>query len=150
MNILSNLYPSLKLAASQPPSTKEEVNALLEFSPIPVPSEYLQIIQHGSNLEIGVDLGSRGYWFIRIYGAAVVIEMNKAYEVQKELKHVLAIGDNEGGEMLVLAPQADPPGIYLNSMSCLSDMDEATFIASNLTELLVDGKNLRHVFLTEM
>lgn len=149
MNILSNLYPNLKLAASRPPSTKEEIKALLEFSPIPVPQEYLQLIQQGSEMEIGVDLGCRGYWFIRIYGATTAIEMNKAYKVQK-VKNVLAIGDNEGGEMLVLAPQADPPGIYLNPMSCLSDMDEATFIASNLTELLVDGKNLRHVFLTEM
>ena len=146
MNILSNLYPSLKLAASEVPSTKEEIKALLGFSPIPVPPEYLQLIQQASELEIGVDLGSRGYWFIRIYGAEGVIEMNKAYKVQKNLKQVLAIGDNEGGEMLVLAPHASPPGIYLNPMSCLSDMDEATFIASNLTELLVQGKNLELLF----
>jgi len=150
MNILSNLHPTLKLAASEAPSTKEEIKAFLEFSPIPVPTEYLQLIQHGSDLEIGVDLGSSGYWFIRIYGAADGIEMNKMYEVQKELKHVLAIGDNEGGHMLVLAPHANPPGIYRNPMSCLSDMNEATFIASNLTELLVGGKNLSRVFLTEM
>lgn len=150
MNILSNLHPSLKLAASQAPSTKEEIKALLEFSPIRVPSEYLQLIQQGSALEIGVNLGSKGYWFIRIYGASRAIEMNEIYEVQKEVKNVLAIGDNEGGDMLVVAPQASPPGIYLNPMACLSDMDQATFIASNLTELLVHGKNLRSVFLTEM
>lgn len=146
MNILSNLYPSLKLVASQAPSTKDEIKALVEFSPIPIPPEYLQLIQQGSEMEIGVDLGSDGYWFIRIYGAAGVIEMNEAYEVRKKLKTVLAIGDNEGGDMLLLAPHASPPGIYLNPMSCLRDMNESTFIASNLTDLLVNGKNLRLVF----
>jgi hypothetical protein len=146
MNILSNLHSALKLAASDPPSTKDEIKDLLEFSPIPVPEEYLQLIQQGSEMEIGVDLGSRGYWFIRIYGASGAIEMNKIYEVQKDLTHVLAIGDNEGGDMLIVAPHASPPGIYRNPMACLSDMDSATFIASNLTELLVEGRNLSLVF----
>lgn len=146
MNILSNLHSALKIAASQRPSTKEEIQGLLEFSPISVPPEYLEIIEQGSELEISVNLGSRGYGFIRIYGAAGVIEMNKIYNVQKNLKHVLAIGDNEGGDMLVLAPHASPSGVYLNPMSCLSDMEDATFIASNLTELLVDGRNLDRVF----
>ena len=148
MNILSNLYPSLKLAASQAPSTKEEIKALLEFSPIHVPPEYLQLIQEGSELEIGVDLQGEGYWFIRIYGAANAKEMNQAYRVQEDLRQSLAIGDNEGGHMLVLVPTATPPGIYRIPMSCLSDLDDATFIATDLTELLVNGKNLRRVFLS--
>ena len=148
MNILSHLFPCLKLVSYQAPSTKEEINALVEFSPIEVPSEYLQLIQEGSELEIGVDLQGEGYWFIRIYGASNAKEMNQTYRVQEDLRQSLAIGDNEGGHMLVLVPTATPPGIYRIPMSCLSDLDDATFIANDLTELLVKGKNLRRVFLS--
>ncbi len=147
MSLLSNLHPKLKLATSRPRSSEEEIRALLEFSPIPVPEEYLSLVREGSELEIGVDLGDEGYWFIRIYGAATAIRMNEAYHVQRGLPQALAIGDNEGGEMLLQMPSANPPGIYHIPMSCLSDMEESTYIAANLKELLTQGKNLDLVFL---
>jgi len=146
MSIISHFSSRLKLAASLPPSSNEEIEALLHFSPIDVPTDYLDLIKQGSQMEIGADLGDEGYWFIRIYGAARAIEMNKAYKVQQHLKQALAIGDNEGGDMLLLTSDAKPPGIYRIPMSCISDMDDATYIADNLTELLVQGKNLELLF----
>lgn len=136
----------MKLAASQEPSSEDDIKALVDFSPIPVPRDYLDLVKKGSELEIGVDLREEGYWFIRIYGAAGAIEMNTAYAVQKHLRHALALGDNEGGDMLVLVEDANPPGIYRIPMSCLSDMDEATYIANSLTELLSHGKNVELLF----
>lgn len=136
----------MKIAASDSASTDEEIEELRQFSPIEIPPDFLDLIKHASEIEIGVDLGDDGYWFIRVYGAAGVVEMNKAYNVQKHLHQALAIGDNEGGDMLLLAPHASPPGVYRIPMSCLSDMDDATYIADNLTELLVKGKNLKLLF----
>lgn len=147
MSALSNLHSKLKVEAFQPRSSEDEIQALLDFSPISVPDDYLSLIREGSELEIGVDLADEGYWFIRIYGAATALEMNQAYRVQKGLPNALALGDNEGGEMLVHIPSASPPGIYHIPMSCLSDMDEATHIAADLTELLVHAKNVDLVFL---
>lgn len=147
MSLLSRLHPKLKLAASSHPSSENEIQTLLDFSPIAVPEDYLALIRHGSELEIGVDLGAEGYWFIRIYGAATAIRMNEAYHVQRGLPQALAIGDNEGGEMLLQMPSANPPGIYHIPMSCLSDMEESTYIAASLEELLTQGKNLDLVFL---
>lgn len=71
--------------------------------------------------------------------------MNEGYEVQNHIPESLAIGDNEGCGMVTLLPNASQPGLYLIGMSHI-DMAGATYLARNLTELLVEGKNLAFVF----
>lgn len=133
MNILDNISSVYTIDARKSPS-KEEIKALQEFSTIDVPTEFIEIIQLASDIEINV--GDQMY--IRIWGASGCIEMNKAYEVQRYLPNSIAIGDDEGGGALIYLQGKDGFGIYYNRFADL-DIEEAVKIAPSLTELLVNN-----------
>ncbi|MGH0515223.1 SMI1/KNR4 family protein [Bacillus cereus] len=133
MNILHNISDMYTIDNKEPPS-KEEIKALQHFSVIDVPTEYIEMIQLVSNVEINVN----GQMYIRIWGASDCIEMNEAYKVQNYLLHSLAIGDDEGGGGLIYLQGKDGFGIYYNSFGNL-DMEDAVKIAPSLTELLVNN-----------
>lgn len=130
-----NLSPRFRIDVRNSPSTELELQALREFSKIPLPIDYVEFIEQGSEIEILVD----NRMYIRIWGARVCIEMNKAYGIQNQLGNSLAIGDNEGGSALVLIPSNDgiKAGIYLIGFGCL-DINEGVFIAGSLRDLLIN------------
>ncbi|MBL8856414.1 MAG: SMI1/KNR4 family protein [Planctomycetaceae bacterium] len=130
-----NLSHRFRVDVSNSPSTDLELQELRNFSRIPLPTDYVELIEQGSEIEILVD----NRMYIRIWGARVCIEMNKAYSIQNCLGDSLAIGDNEGGSALVLVPSNDGirAGIYLIDFGCL-DIDEGVFIAGSLSDLLIN------------
>jgi len=120
--------------ARKPPSKTEEVKELKDFSTIVIPTEYIEIIQLASDIELNVS----DQMHLRIWGACGCVEMNEAYEVQKYLPNSLAIGDDEGGGVLIYLQGKDGFGIYYNRLADL-DIEEAVKIAPSLTELLVNN-----------
>lgn len=134
MNILHNISAMYTVDTKEPPSKEKEIKALQHFSVIDVPTEYIEMIQLASNVEINVN----DQMYIRIWGASDCIEMNEAYKVQNYLLHSLAIGDDEGGGALIYLQSKDGFGIYYNSFGNL-DMEDAVKIAPSLTELLVNN-----------
>ncbi|MEI5907331.1 SMI1/KNR4 family protein [Bacillus spongiae] len=134
MNILNNISSVYRIDARQFPSKKEEIKALQELSTIDVPTEYIELIQLGSDIEINVS----NQMYIRIWGASGCIEMNEAYEVQRYLPNSLAIGDDEGGGALIYLHGKEGFGLYHNRFADL-DIEEAVRIAPSLTELLVNN-----------
>ncbi|MBJ8105974.1 MULTISPECIES: SMI1/KNR4 family protein [Bacillus cereus group] len=134
MNRLDNISSVYRIDAKKSPSKEEEIKALQDFSTIDVPTEYIEIIQLASDIEINID----DQIYIRIWGASGCIEMNETYEVQKYLPNSLAIGDDEGGGALIYLQDKDGFGIYYNRFADL-DIEEAVKIAPSLTELLVNN-----------
>jgi len=116
------------------PSKEEEIKALQDFSTIDVPTEFIEIIQLASDIEINVS----DQMYIRIWGASGCIEMNKAYEVQKYLPNSIGIADDEGGGALIYLQDKDGFGVYYTRFADL-DIEEAVKIAPSLTELLVNN-----------
>ncbi|MEH7469533.1 SMI1/KNR4 family protein, partial [Priestia megaterium] len=104
------------------------------FSTIDVPTEFIEIIQLASDIEINVS----DQMYIRIWGASGCIEMNKAYEVQKYLPNSIGIADDEGGGALIYLQDKDGFGVYYTRFADL-DIEEAVKIAPSLTELLVNN-----------
>ena len=134
MNILDNISSMYTIDARKSPSKEEEIKALLDFSTINVPTEFIEIIQLASDIEINVS----DQMYIRIWGASGCIEMNEAYEVQKYLPNSIAIGYDEGGGALIYLQGKDGFGIYYTRFADL-DIEEAVKIAPSLTELLVNN-----------
>jgi hypothetical protein len=145
MNILSHLNPNITVAVSAPASTKKQIQDLLECSPIPIPSDYLEIIRQVGDMELLVNLPNDEQWYLRLWGAATCLEMNETLEVQIYLAEALAIGTDEGGSVLVLVPHASPPGLYRVGMGSMA-LSDAHYLCTTLTELLVHGKNIALVF----
>ena len=96
MKILNSFSSVYRIDASKSPSNEEEIQALQDFSTITIPTEYIEMIQLASDIEVNVS----DQMYIRIWGASGCIEMNEVYEVQKYLPNSLAIGDDEGGGAL--------------------------------------------------
>lgn len=85
-------------------------------------------------MEILVD----GEGYIRIWGAALCLEMNEAHCIQTYLPGALAIGDDEGGGALIYTKGTQGQGLYLARFGNLVSAD-ALFIAPSLREFLYDG-----------
>ncbi len=134
MNRLDNISCVYRIDAKKSHSNEEEIKALQDFSTIDVPTEYIEIIQLASDIEINVN----DQIYIRIWRASGCIEMNETYEVQKYLPNSLAIGDDEGGDALIYLQGKDGFGIYYNRFTDL-DIEEPVKIAPSLTELLVNN-----------
>ena len=134
MNILDNISSMYTIDAKKSPSKEEEIKALQDFSTIDVPTEFIEIIQLASDIEINVS----DQMYIRIWGASGCIEMNKAYEVQKYLPNSIGIADDEGGGALIYLQDKDGFGVYYTRFADL-DIEEAVKIAPSLTELLVNN-----------
>jgi len=134
MNILDNISSVYTIDARKSPSKEEEIKELQDFSTIDVPTDYIEIIQQASDIEFNIN----NQMYIRIWGALGCIEMNEAYEVQKYLPNSLAIGDDEGGGVLIYLQGKDGFGIYYNRFADL-DIEEAVKVAPTLTELLINN-----------
>lgn len=145
MSILSHLHPALTIASKDPACTEQEIRELAVFSPIIVPDDYLNLVREATEVEIKADLGVDGLWFLRIWGPAGCIDMNDAYNIQKEIPESLALGDNEGCGFLILLADEAQPGIYLIRTSYINRKG-AIYLAKNLSDLLVKGENLKLVF----
>lgn len=132
MSMLSELNKIYRVDASNNASDERDIADLIAFSPFEVPSEYLELIQERTEVEINVQ--NQGY--IRIWGAKGCIEMNEAYFIQKYIPYSLAIGDDEGGNAILYAEGQNGFGIYAVGFGDL-DADDMVFIAKSLRDLLI-------------
>lgn len=66
------------------------------------------------------------------------MEMNDAYNIQKYIPNSLAIGDDEGGKVILYISGQNGYGLYQVGFGDL-DINDAEFISPSLTELLIYG-----------
>ncbi|HDR4901658.1 TPA: SMI1/KNR4 family protein [Bacillus cereus] len=142
MSILENLNAIFTLETQEPPATKETIQELQGFSSIDVPSDYLEIIQHCTEVEINVN----NEIYIRIWSPAGCIEMNEAHNIQKYIPNSLAIGDDEGGKVLLYANGKEGFGLYVVDFGDL-DIEEAIKISPSLKLLLMDEVGVEKLLL---
>jgi hypothetical protein len=140
---IKDLNKRFRVDVVKAPSTDAEIAELIKFSPIPVPEFYLEMSRQGSDFEILVD----NEMYIRFWGAAGCLEMNSAYKIQKYFGQCLGIGDDEGGQAFILAPQIEgyPAGLYLSDFGCLNVQD-STYIAESLEDLLINGTGAERIY----
>ncbi|WP_054950748.1 hypothetical protein [Numidum massiliense] len=134
MNLFTDLSSKFSVDAKQPPCTGKEIADLKRFSSIVVPTDYFDIVRQATEVEINVDNKK----YIRIWGPLGCIEMNKAYNIQEFIPESLAIGDDEGGGVLMYLNGSRGFGLYITDFGNL-DVDDAVMIAPNLHSLFVEN-----------
>lgn len=137
MDIIKEISATFSIDTKQPPATEEEIKTLRNFSPIEIPSDYLEVVRQATEMEIKV--GNHKY--IRIWGPSGCIEMNEAYNIQDFIPNSLAVGDDEGGSALIYLTGKDGFGLYITGFGDL-DVDDAIKLAPTLRDLLVNHSGL--------
>jgi len=116
-------------------SKQNEIDALKDhFKNLNIPDEYLHFINQISEAEILV----LDEVYLRIWGAKGCLEINKEHHVQKYIPESLAIGDDEGGQIIFYAKGSNGYGLYKVGFGNL-DINDAEFISPSLRSLLIDG-----------
>ncbi len=134
MSLLTRVTDRFRIEAQREPSSESDIEKLVEFSPIAVPEDYLEIVREATEVEIDVDGGA----FLRIWGAAESVAMNEDYEVQRYLPQGLAVGDDGGGNAVIYLNSGSSSGVFLCDFGAL-DEEEMRFLASSLEDLLTRG-----------
>lgn len=140
MSIVQNLYGRFQIAAYEPLASEEDIEKLRRFSSIPVPADYIDVVE--SMTEVEILLGGKKY--IRIWGPTGSIEMNQVYDIQRYIPRSLAIGDDEGGSALILMTGKEGYGLYKVGFGDLGS-DDAEFVSHSLQELLVRGEGWENI-----
>ena len=96
-DILSKMCSGFAVSAKKEPATASAIQRLERFSPVPLPSDYRDLVLSATEVEISVV----GKTHLRIWGPDGCIEMNEAYSIQKFIPGSLAVGDDEGGRAVV-------------------------------------------------
>ncbi len=90
----------------QAPALPESVRKLVIESGIELPEEYLTLMLHSNGGE--GDLALEPGW-VQIWPVEQVVELNKGYEVEKNVPGFFAFGSNGGGEMLAFDTREGKP-----------------------------------------
>ncbi|MWC31264.1 SMI1/KNR4 family protein [Paenibacillus sp. MMS18-CY102] len=134
MNIFEEMSSMFFVEVKEAPASDEDVRELQNFSSIKVPCEFEEISRIATELEISVN----SKMYIRIWSPSGCIEMNEAHNVQKYIPDSLAIGDDEGGNVLIYLEGKDGFGLYMVGFGNL-DVEDAILIAPTLRDLLVNN-----------
>ena len=140
MSIINEFAKEFRIDVSCNASEEDEIGALINFAPIKIPTEYLELIREKTELEISI----RNKKYIRIWGADGCIEMNEAYYIQKYIPNSLAIGDDEAGNAIIYADGKNGFGVYVVAFNDL-DANEMIFIAKSLREIFVFAKGIEEL-----
>ena len=134
MSILNHIRNTFKIETFCACSTEKDVKQLLIFSPITVPTEYIEIIREKGEIEILVD----NQKYVRIWGATGCIDMNTAYSIQECIPNSLAIGDDECCNVILYASGKKGFGLYIVPLDNLC-LDEMVYISNSIKGFLIDG-----------
>lgn len=139
MDILNNLNEQYEIVSSEPASSEEQIQQLIEFSEIKVPEEYINIIRQQT--ELSIRIRSCSYeCYIYIESAAECINLNESYEIQKWIPDSLAIGTDEGLHLLIYATGSKGFGIY--AVEYTFDMKNSIYLSDSLESLLIHADGI--------
>ncbi|WP_330986288.1 MULTISPECIES: SMI1/KNR4 family protein [Enterobacterales] len=130
-----DINDKLRLDVYKPASSKDDIEKMKNhFKGITIPQEYSIFVSQMTEAEFFVVDES----YIRIWGAEGCMEMNDSHHVQKYIPNSLAIGDDEGGKVILYAFGNNGYGLYQVGFGDL-DINDAEFISPSLTDLLIHG-----------
>jgi len=145
MRFLDNLSSLLEVVGTKDKQsvTNEDINKLMQLSSIKIPDDYLSFLREINGLELeSIELGYTLYlWSVQ--------EIEFFYQDQGRIlkmeKDTLIIGDDLGDLCLFYGNGNEGFGIYYSEMSGIF-YQRAHKVCDSLTELLIEGKGLDHIF----
>lgn len=134
----------LSVAACERGASVEEIKRLRQLGRdcgLELPEDYFELLRQATEIEIAVE--ERGY--LRFWSPARVDELNAEHGLQADIPGGLAVGDDEGGKILVYMPGMAGFGLHLSSWA-RPYPDDAIFVAGTVTELLERGEGIDWIF----
>ncbi len=117
----------------EPPATEGDVSTLELKCNFVLPEIYLEFLltHNGGSGELPV----QPCWY-EVWPANEVLENNKNYEVAEHLPEFLAIGSNQGGELIYIDYRASSKGNIVAIPLIPTDPDYANKMSSNFEEFI--------------
>jgi hypothetical protein len=128
--MLESLAKNLRLLASQPGATAEQVAELKGRFPS-VPDEFVKLVEEATEIELQHENGQ----YVRIWGPSGCIEMDEGYDISKRIAGAIPIGDDGGGRVIFYMSGKEGFGLYHVGYGDL-DAEDAIFTAPGLSALL--------------
>jgi len=125
---------NLKMARIYSPASNEEINSVESTIGINLPWKYQMILltSNGFLTESG----------ILIYGIEDVVERNATWEVQKYAEGHIAIGDDSGGRVLLMAAQIEATQVLLVDSGDMNPK-RAIIITNDVVEWIAKGCEIK-------
>jgi hypothetical protein len=128
--MMEQLHDSFHILATRTGASDSDMR-LLGSQFAAVPAEYLKLVREVTEIELKHKDGA----YLRIWGPAGCLEMDKAYSIQRRIPGAIPIGDNGGGRVILYRPAVAGTTLHLADYGDL-DRDDLVMLAPSLTELL--------------
>jgi hypothetical protein len=130
--MIKDINNTFHIFSSENASEEDDIRRLRNYSPIPIPDEYIDLIREKADILIGIAENKS----VLLWSARRCVEINQANNIQSYLPNSLAIADDGDGNALVYSDGRDGFGLYAVAFNDL-DKDEMIFISKSLENLLV-------------
>ncbi len=133
--MLERLHPEIRVLSRAEGASKEQLAGLATRYPS-IPKAFLGLFAEATELE----LSYRGI-YLRFYGPEGCVEMDEAYSISEQVPGAIPVGDNGGGEAILVIPEGPTSGIHRADYSDL-DPDALSYVAPSLEALLLEAAPL--------
>lgn len=123
-------FSKIKNIKSNPPISNDEISVIENEFGVIFPNVYKQLLHYSNGF-----ISDEG---VVIYGSEDLIERNMTWEVKEYAKGYVAVGDNSGGTVYLMAQESEAKGLF--AVDC-GDMnpDNATIVTSDFIEWISKG-----------
>ena len=117
----------------EPPATVDEAQMLASESAIPLPLEYLELLQcvNGGEAQLTIDP-----WWFQLWSTREVGDYNRGYEVSQWHPGYHGFGSSGGGVMFAFKQDALPRSMVFGIPFDSIDLEDVYVIAKDLAELV--------------
>lgn len=127
------------IAQLNSPAPEEAIQAAQDALGFPFPSTYIALLRYSNGLTAHWDISS-----FTLYGVDDVAERNSTYEVAVYAPTLLMIGDDGGGQAILIDRAIDDPPVYIVGMGSMV-LEDADLLAPHFTIWIMRGLNLSPV-----
>jgi hypothetical protein len=118
---------------TRPPASEDELDALADSTPVPLPVEYLRLLSESNGGE--GELGAQPGWFV-LWSAADVPDSNRGCELASNLPGFFGFGTTGSGELLAFDTRKGPPYPVVAIPAMPMEVDEALPLAPSFAAFL--------------
>lgn len=131
------IYHELQITSNGPKEKQEDLRNLYDIFPCRAAlDDYTSVLNSLGPFSAVFPDGMFSIW-----SSAQLIDMEKGYQLVKNLGNVLPVGDNGGGRVLFIRPDKSN-GVYIIGFGDLY-LPSSEFIANSLTSLIELGEGLQ-------
>ena len=124
------MYPIHNFFTANPPASENDILQIEQTMAIHLPQQYKNVLQEGNGFSL-----TNG---VLIYGTEEIIERNETWEVNEYAKGYVAVGDDGGGMVFLMALEKEDCQVFVVDCGDMNPL-HAKLVSSSLSEWLREG-----------